>query len=327
MRRLALALLLLGCASPVFAQQDCITINGIQTCSSTLRLFDSSTRIILQPVLDLSQTWNNPATTFTGLRLNITDTNSNAASLLADFQVGGVSKFQFTKSAAIGVTSTDGFTIQNPALSTASTTVQMSPRAKWCGTAYNSTSAASETDCFFAETLPATVAGTTTASWKIGVTINGTAATYPVIVSSAGALTASSTVNSGGGLYPHTSGRAFVDSLNDGWVKFENSAASVGVEFKVDALPTVSSGFGTSPSITAGSSAFAGSVNVGTGGAATSGIINFNGTAFPSAPFCVANDATTTLAQRATATTTQLTITSAAWTASDIVTWICVSSR
>jgi len=34
------------------------------------------------PVLELSQTWNNAATTFTGLSLNITDTTSNAASIL-----------------------------------------------------------------------------------------------------------------------------------------------------------------------------------------------------------------------------------------------------
>ncbi len=113
----------------------------------------------------------------------------------------------------------------------------------------------------------------------------------------------------------------------DGNINAMNAGATLGVDLKVDALPTVASGFGGTPSITAGSTPFAGSVNVGTGGAATSGIINFNGTAFPSAPFCVANDSTTTLAQRAIGSTTQLTITSAAWTASDIVTWICVSSK
>lgn len=112
-----------------------------------------------------------------------------------------------------------------------------------------------------------------------------------------------------------------------GRVNITNTAGAIGSSIKVDALPTVASGFGTSPAITAGSTPFAGSVNVGTGGAATSGVINFNGTAFPSAPFCIANDSTTTLVQRASATTTQLTITSAAWTASDVVTWVCVSSK
>ena len=42
-------------------------------------------------------TWNNVATTFTGLKLNVTDTASAAGSLLMDLQVGGVSKFSVSK--------------------------------------------------------------------------------------------------------------------------------------------------------------------------------------------------------------------------------------
>ena len=49
------------------------------------------------PVLNATQTWNNAAVTFTGWRLNVTDTASNAASLLLDLQVGGVSQFRVTK--------------------------------------------------------------------------------------------------------------------------------------------------------------------------------------------------------------------------------------
>jgi hypothetical protein len=49
------------------------------------------------PVLDLSQTWNNAAVTFTGLRFNVTNTASAVSSLLADFQVGGSSIFQFRR--------------------------------------------------------------------------------------------------------------------------------------------------------------------------------------------------------------------------------------
>jgi len=41
------------------------------------------------PVLDLAQTWNASGVTFTGLRVNVTDTASAAASNLAEFQVGG----------------------------------------------------------------------------------------------------------------------------------------------------------------------------------------------------------------------------------------------
>ncbi len=53
------------------------------------------------PALDISQTWNNAAVTFTGLKFNVTHTASAAASLLADWQVGGVSKFSVSKDGLI----------------------------------------------------------------------------------------------------------------------------------------------------------------------------------------------------------------------------------
>ena len=51
------------------------------------------------PVLSATQTWNNAAVTFTGWQLNVTDTASNAASLLMDLQVGGISRISFGKGA------------------------------------------------------------------------------------------------------------------------------------------------------------------------------------------------------------------------------------
>ena len=53
------------------------------------------------PVLNLSQTWDNAATTFTGLKLNVTDTASAADSKLLDLQVDGVSKFSVDDSAIL----------------------------------------------------------------------------------------------------------------------------------------------------------------------------------------------------------------------------------
>lgn len=44
------------------------------------------------PILNLTQTWNAAGVAFTGLKLNVTNTASAATSMLADFQVGGVSK-------------------------------------------------------------------------------------------------------------------------------------------------------------------------------------------------------------------------------------------
>ena len=49
------------------------------------------------PVFDAAQTWNASGTTFTGLRLNVTDTASASASLLMDLQVGGTSRFNVRK--------------------------------------------------------------------------------------------------------------------------------------------------------------------------------------------------------------------------------------
>jgi len=49
------------------------------------------------PRFDLAQTWNNVAVTFTGTRLNITDTASNAGSFFASYQLSGISRYEFAK--------------------------------------------------------------------------------------------------------------------------------------------------------------------------------------------------------------------------------------
>jgi len=53
------------------------------------------------PVLDLTQTWNNAAVTFTGLRANFTDTASAAGSLLFQLQRGGVNQFTVSRSGIV----------------------------------------------------------------------------------------------------------------------------------------------------------------------------------------------------------------------------------
>jgi hypothetical protein len=57
-------------------------------------------------LLDLATTWNTTGTP-TALKLNVTDTASNASSLLMDLQVGGTSKFKVTKSGAVTVADID----------------------------------------------------------------------------------------------------------------------------------------------------------------------------------------------------------------------------
>lgn len=53
------------------------------------------------PVLSMTQTWNNSGLTATGIKFNVTDTSSNAASLLIDLQAGGTSQFKVTKAGAV----------------------------------------------------------------------------------------------------------------------------------------------------------------------------------------------------------------------------------
>jgi hypothetical protein len=50
-------------------------------------------------IYDMSDTWNDGATTFTSIKMNVTDTASDSASLLMDLQVGGSSMFSVTKDA------------------------------------------------------------------------------------------------------------------------------------------------------------------------------------------------------------------------------------
>lgn len=76
-----------------------------------LQTFGLGTITTDKKVLDLSVTWNNAGVTFTGLKFSVTDTASNAASLLMDLQVGGVSKFSVDKTgkviAAVGASPTN----------------------------------------------------------------------------------------------------------------------------------------------------------------------------------------------------------------------------
>lgn len=58
--------------------------------------FIGGTQTNSNPVEFLS-TWNASGVTFTGLKLNVTNTASSGGSLLADYQVGGISKFKVDK--------------------------------------------------------------------------------------------------------------------------------------------------------------------------------------------------------------------------------------
>lgn len=74
-----------------FAGASGLTTNGTELTIA------SGTKTTSAPVLDATQTWNNAAVTFTGMKMNVTDTASAAASLLMDLQVGGSGRFTVNK--------------------------------------------------------------------------------------------------------------------------------------------------------------------------------------------------------------------------------------
>lgn len=89
--------------------------SGITTTGTELTIA-SGTKTASTPVLDISQTWNNAAVTFTGLQFNATNTASNAASLLMDLQVSGTSNFSVSRSGAVVATTSYGFPSNTAAL-------------------------------------------------------------------------------------------------------------------------------------------------------------------------------------------------------------------
>lgn len=82
--------------SPTVQATNGVALTGTQSLSAANA----------QSIFDLGVTWNTSGTP-TALKLNVTDTASNAASLLADFQVGGSSKLKINKAGDI-ITSKTG---------------------------------------------------------------------------------------------------------------------------------------------------------------------------------------------------------------------------
>lgn len=91
-----------GSGSTVLSTGPTLTgpVTVTEVVGSTALTLTGATQTTAVPVLNATQTWNNAAVTFAGIKLNVTDTASNAASLLMDLQTGGgspVSKFNVSK--------------------------------------------------------------------------------------------------------------------------------------------------------------------------------------------------------------------------------------
>jgi hypothetical protein len=78
-----------GSGALVFGTSPTFT-TGITTPIATITQGTITDPAVL---LNMTSTWNDAADTFTAIKLNVTNTNSNSASMLVDLQVGGVSQF------------------------------------------------------------------------------------------------------------------------------------------------------------------------------------------------------------------------------------------
>lgn len=92
---------LFGADSQASGSPSVFTVQSVATTLLGSTALTGATITADAPVLNLAQTWNNAAVTFTGLKLNATDTASAAGSLLMDWQVGGSTRFNVRKDGQI----------------------------------------------------------------------------------------------------------------------------------------------------------------------------------------------------------------------------------
>jgi hypothetical protein len=195
--------------------------------------------------------------------------------------------------------------------------------------------AASQSVAFFVEALPATAA-TPTGTFKLGYSLNAAAATYPLTLTSAGALTSLTSTTatdffatSAGFNIPNVGyfrSNAFGNRLTlpaDGLQRFINNASTFTAEFNTGtAAPTVANcSVGTTGTITTKSTNLAGEVNPGSG--STSCDVTFGAPAWTNAPFCVVTNETTE-GQGIISARTTLLFTVSGLTAGDKFTYVCI---
>lgn len=102
----------LGNAQAIGWSDAAITRNAAGIVSMPSVLLAKGTITADSQVSSSTVTWNNAAITFTAEKTNVTDTASNAASLIRDWQVGGTSKVAFGKGGTRGIGSTSNFGIR-----------------------------------------------------------------------------------------------------------------------------------------------------------------------------------------------------------------------
>ncbi len=91
----------------------------------------SGTLTASAPALNITQTWNQGATVFTALKLNVTNTASDDNSMLCDLQLAGTSKFNVSRNGV--VTTTNTILLQN-ILSSGSLYIPSDAAIRWSST-------------------------------------------------------------------------------------------------------------------------------------------------------------------------------------------------
>lgn len=249
----------------------------------------------------------------------------NASDTVATYGVANTfTAAQTTTINGITTTSTDGDIQQNTTAAVIGTTIQYSPRTKWCGTAYNSVSTLSETDCYIVETQPVTTAGTTTSNWVLSRNINGGAFGQMLVINSNGNATITGSAVIGNTQNYSLSGRSRMSSTASGLMQFHNSGQTlVALELNMGtAVPTVANcSVGTTGTVSVHSTNISGEINPGTG--STSCDVVFGAPNWSFAPFCTITDETSVLAPKISArSATGFTVTGL--TAGDKFAYICL---
>jgi hypothetical protein len=90
-----------GSAWPWLLADDSDAIVGVRSGNIDQLFVFSNDDALNIDMSNLAATWNASGTTFTAVKMNVTDTASAAGSLLLDLQVGGVSRFSVRKDGAV----------------------------------------------------------------------------------------------------------------------------------------------------------------------------------------------------------------------------------